>query len=166
MRTETAALDVAEWGAACRGRARDLLSGLGHAPGLLRTDPGAAVRVLDDRLAREIPALLDGEEWTRLHTLLTACLGEFLISVHGARWAWLDDSASPVGGRWVVTGFTRPPARRTAAVDVGALVGDALATEPSVGLTALADRAERAAGVGVVRGPRPDVAARDGRGGA
>ncbi|MFB7288548.1 hypothetical protein [Actinacidiphila glaucinigra] len=152
MSTDTAALDVTEWAAACRGRAGDLLAGLGHAPGLLRTDPRAAVRVLDENLAHEIPALLDGEEWTRLHTLLTACLGEYLISVHGAHWAWLEDSASPVGGRWVVTGFTRPTARRTAAVDVGALVGEALASEPSVGLTALADRAERAAGVHVVHG--------------
>ncbi|MET9875754.1 hypothetical protein ABZZ36_14175 [Actinacidiphila glaucinigra] len=152
MSTDTAALDVTEWAAECRGRAGDLLTGLGHAPGLLRTDPCAAVRVLDENLAHEIPALLDGEEWTRLHTLLTACLGEYLISVHGARWAWLEDSASPAGGRWVVTGFTRPSARRPAVVDVGALVGEALASEPSVGLTALADRAERTAGVRVVHG--------------
>lgn len=153
MSADTApVLDVTEWAAACRGRTGDLLAGLGHAPGLLRTDPGAAARVLGESLGREIPALLDGEEWPRLHTLLTACVGEYLISVHGARWAWLEDSSSPAGGRWVVTGFPRPAAPGTAAVDVGTLAGDALASGPSVGLTALIDRAERAAGVRAVSG--------------
>lgn len=152
MSADTAALDVAEWAAACHGRVRDLLAGHGHAPGMLRTDPVAAVRVLDDSLAREIPALLDGEDWTRLHGLLTACVGEFLINAHGARWAWREDSASPAGGRWVVTGFARSADRPAAAVDAGALAADALASEPAVGLLALTERAERAAGVPAVRG--------------
>ncbi|MFD8077873.1 hypothetical protein ACFV3E_35070 [Streptomyces sp. NPDC059718] len=147
-----ALVDVYEWAAACRGRTGDLLAGLGHAPDLLRTDPGTAVRVLDARLAREIPALLDREEWVELHMLLVACLAEFLISVHGARWAWCEDSASPVGGRWVFTGFTHPLGGRTPAVDVGALAGDALASAPAVSLTALIDRAVATAGIRVVRG--------------
>ncbi|MDX3095582.1 hypothetical protein PV703_04440 [Streptomyces sp. ME01-24h] len=147
MSADTTALDVAEWAAACHGRVRDLLSGHGHAPGLLRRDPVVAARVLAESLAREIPALLDGEEWTRLHGLLAACLGELLIGLHGARWAWLDDSASPTGGRWVVTGFAPRPA---AAVDVASLADDALASQPAVGLLVLIDRAERSAGVRAV----------------
>ncbi|MDX2701729.1 hypothetical protein PV350_02590 [Streptomyces sp. PA03-6a] len=147
----TALVDVSEWAAACRGRTGDVLAGLGHAPDLLRTDPGTAAHVLDARLAREIPALLDRDEWVELHTLLVACLAEFLIGVHGARWAWCEDSASPVGGRWVVTGFTHPLGGRTSPVDVGALAGDALTSGPAVSLTALIDRAELASGLRAVR---------------
>lgn len=153
----SAPVGVSEWASGCRTRTGYALAETGHAADLMRTDPGAAARTVDGLLARQIPALLDRDEWIRLHSLVTAFLGEFLISVHGARWAWLDDSASPVGGRWVVTGFRHPPGRRTAPVDVGTLVSDALAAAAdvaaAVGFVALVDRAERAAGLRAGGGP-------------
>jgi hypothetical protein len=67
---------------------------------------------------------------------------EFLISVHGARWDWLVDASSPLGGRWVVTGFTHPLGQETAPVDVPGLAHEAVAGG-NLNLMDVINRAER-----------------------
>ncbi len=146
---------VSKWAAECRDYTRDVLEQLGQPADLMQTDPGAAACLLDEGLAQESPALLTKEELVRLQTLLMAFLAEFLISVHGAHWTRIGDTASPGGGHWAISGLTHPLGQQAAPVDVAGLVGSVLATASTISLTALINQAEHAAGIRIIRGRMP-----------
>jgi len=151
MTVESADQDKAsKWAAECRDYTTSVLEQLGQPADLMQADPGTVARILDESLVQENPALLTQEQRVRLHTLLMAFLAEFLISTHGAHWTW-----NSVGSRWVVSGFTHPLGQLVMPVDVAGLVGSALATGSTISLTALINEAERAAGIRIIRGPRP-----------
>ncbi len=145
---------VSEWATGCRNYTRDVLQQLGHSADLMQTAPGAAAGIIENGLAQE-SAPQTPEERIRLQTLLMAFLAEFLISAHGAKWTWVDDQDSPVGGRWVVSGLAHPLKQGTAPVDVGGLVANALASAATISLITLINQAELAAGVRILRGARP-----------
>ena len=151
MTVESADQDKAsKWAAECRDYTTSVLEQLGQPADLMQADPGTVARILDESLVQENPALLTQEQRVRLHTLLMAFLAEFLISTHGAHWTWHS-----AGSRWVVSGFTHPLGQLVMPVDVAGLVGSALATGSTISLTALINEAERAAGIRIIRGPRP-----------
>ncbi|MFJ5119592.1 hypothetical protein [Kitasatospora sp. NPDC088548] len=118
--------DVAGWAVECREYTRGALTTIGEREDLMQTDPGTASRIVGDQLAEwaTYPELSE-DEWARAHSLLMLFAAEFLISAYGARWDWLVDASSPLGGRWVVTGFTHPLGQETAPVDVGWLAHEA-----------------------------------------
>ncbi|MFF3001355.1 hypothetical protein ACFVTF_00885 [Kitasatospora sp. NPDC057940] len=118
--------DVAGWAEESREFTREMLAVIGEREDLMQTNPGRAVRIVGEELAEwaTYPELSE-DEWARAHMLLMLFAGEFLISAYEARWDWLVDASSPLGGRWVVTGFTHPLGQETAPVDVGWLAHEA-----------------------------------------
>jgi hypothetical protein len=135
---------VAEWAADCREYTRGVLAALGLPPDLMQTDPGTTIRLMEQLLTQRAAdtGLQTDEERVINRRLVMAFAAEFLIGRHGARWDWLLDAASPLGGRWVVAGFTHPLGQETAAVDVPGLAHEAMAgADPS--LVDVINRAER-----------------------
>ncbi|MFJ6623203.1 hypothetical protein ACIQOW_37255 [Kitasatospora sp. NPDC091335] len=139
--------DVDEWAAELRDFAERIVVSLGGDPQWLSTNPDWAVGLVDRGIAEDWdPTAMDEGDRHRFRSLLMAVTGEFLINTHGARWAWLLDDTSPLGGRWVVTGFTHPLGQRTRPVDVGRIADDALALH-RVQVIDLVDTAERESGM-------------------
>ncbi|MFB7674159.1 hypothetical protein ACFC26_22375 [Kitasatospora purpeofusca] len=98
----------------------------------MRTDPAPVVRLIDEQLAEEgLDTPADEDAAHRLRALLMCVAGEFMINAYEGHWAWTVDPTSPLGGRWVVTGFPHPLGQRTHAVDVPGLSDEAVNTPPA-----------------------------------
>ncbi|MFJ5228593.1 hypothetical protein ACIQBJ_01725 [Kitasatospora sp. NPDC088391] len=144
--------DPESWAAENSANCCGIFADLGESPDLMRTDPVAGLRRIESGLAEGwAPRELDSEEWVRFSSFLLIVLAEFLISCHGARWGWLTDPSSPLGGRWVLVGFPHLLGRETGPVDVGQIVQDARSGD-DVSLIALVDRAEAESGMRVLSG--------------
>ncbi|MER5640474.1 hypothetical protein ABT095_26435 [Kitasatospora sp. NPDC002227] len=96
------------------------------------------------------PIAMTDDERVRFQSLLMAFIAEFLISQHGAKWDWVVDDSSPLGGRWVVNGIPHPLNQQTFAVDVGQIAHNALASR-RVSLVSLVNEAERESGMRIIR---------------
>ncbi|MFE7531686.1 hypothetical protein ACFU7Y_39185 [Kitasatospora sp. NPDC057542] len=142
--------NVDEWAAELRGFAERIVSSLGGDPQWLRTNPDWAIALVDRGIAEDFdPTVMDEDDRHRFRGMLMAVTGEFLLNAHGAHWAWLLDDTSPLGGRWVVTGFTHPLGQKTHPVDIGRISDDALSLR-QVQVIDLINTAERESGLRVI----------------
>ncbi|WP_030393589.1 MULTISPECIES: hypothetical protein [Kitasatospora] len=124
--------DPVAWTEDGREYTAHILGTIGASPDLMRTDPALAVRLIDEQLAEEgLDTPADEEAAHRLRALLLCVAGEFMINAFEGHWAWTVDPTSPLGGRWVVTGFPHPLGQRTHAVDVPGLSDEAVNTPPA-----------------------------------
>ncbi|WAL72980.1 hypothetical protein OU787_16585 [Kitasatospora sp. YST-16] len=147
-----AAPDVAGWATTSRTITHDVLAALGLPQDLVQTEPGRAVRLVGEQLAERAadPQLQTEQDRIFNSQVIMGFTAEFLISVHGARWDWMIDASSPLGGRWVVTDFVHPMGQETAPVDVPGLAHEAAASgDPS--LVDVINRAERLSMIRVFR---------------
>ncbi|MFF2951222.1 hypothetical protein ACFVVU_07720 [Kitasatospora sp. NPDC057965] len=139
--------DTDAWAADLRDFAERIVSSLGGDPQWLRSNPDWAIGLLDREIVEGFdPTAMDEDERHRFRAMLMAVTGEFLIHTHGAHWAWLPDDTSPLGGRWVVTGFAHPLGHATRPVDIGRIANDALSLH-QVQVIDLISTAEHEAGL-------------------
>ncbi|MEK2488352.1 hypothetical protein WN990_02195 [Kitasatospora purpeofusca] len=124
--------DPVQWTEDGREYTAHILDTIGASPDLMRTEPALAVRLIDEQLAEEgLDTPADEDAVHRLRALLMCVTGEFMINAHEGHWAWTVDPASPLGGRWVVTGFPHPLGQRAHAVDVPGLCDEAVNAPPA-----------------------------------
>ncbi|MFF7591906.1 hypothetical protein ACFZCK_30940 [Kitasatospora purpeofusca] len=141
--------DPVEWTEDGREYTEHILGSIGASTDLMRTSPALAVRLIDEQLAAEgLDTPGDEDAGHRLRALLMCVAGEFLINAYEGHWAWSVDPASPLGGRWVVTGFPHPLGQRTHAVDVPGLADEAVNTPPAR-IVDIVDRAVQLSGIRV-----------------
>ncbi|MFE0464075.1 hypothetical protein ACFW1A_32955 [Kitasatospora sp. NPDC058965] len=147
-----AAPDVAGWATTCRAITSDVLAALGLPQDLVQTDPGRAMRLIEEQLAERAadPHLQTEQDRIFNSQVIMGFTAEFLISVHGARWDWMIDASSPLGGRWVITSFAHPLGQETVPVDVPGLAYEA-ATSGDPSLVDVINQAERLSMIRVLR---------------